>query len=126
MLRGLADLAGGVVEQRLLLLRVHVAEQIARLLPVIVVHPVIPMGSHALERERRLGKIRLVVPEPRAVRMIGERAAQIAVSAQLAVAVVAAERAFRGIDRDVVEIDAEPITLCVAIGEQPSLQHFVG
>ena len=66
--------------------RVHVAEQIARLLPVIVVHPVIPMGSRALERERRLGKIRLVVPEPRAVRMIGERAAQIAVSAQLAVA----------------------------------------
>src|SRR5882757_3939071 len=40
VLGGLADLAGRVVEQHLLLLRIHLPEQIARLLPVIVIHPV--------------------------------------------------------------------------------------
>jgi hypothetical protein len=41
---------GGVVEENLLLLSCHQAEEIAWLLPVIVVHTVVPMGGVALDR----------------------------------------------------------------------------
>jgi hypothetical protein len=47
----LADLAGGVVEQRLLLCRIHLPEQVARLLPVIVIHAVIPVRGGAGDLE---------------------------------------------------------------------------
>jgi hypothetical protein len=53
VLRSLADLAGGVVEQRLLLCRIHLPEQVARLLPVIVIHAVIPVRGGAGDLERR-------------------------------------------------------------------------
>src|SRR3981081_1477759 len=43
VLRRAADLAGRIVEQRLLLGRAHLAEEIARLLVVIVVDTMIPM-----------------------------------------------------------------------------------
>src|ERR1700748_2542521 len=39
---------------------------------------------------------------------------------------IAVEWTLRRIDRDVVMIDAEAVTLCIAIGAQPSLQHLVG
>src|SRR6266446_4168436 len=56
-----------VLEQQLLLRRRHLPEQISRLFPMIVVDAVVPVRCFPFERERRLGKIRLVVPEPRAV-----------------------------------------------------------
>ena len=62
MLGGLADVAGRVVEQDLLLLRIHLPEQIAGLLPVIVIHPMIPVGGGAFDLERRLVELRLVGP----------------------------------------------------------------
>src|SRR6202048_3193565 len=123
---GVAHRPRRVLEQHLLLLRRHLPEQVAGLLPVVIVDAVVKMGRVALDRHRRLGEIRLVIPEPRTVRMIIERSAQISVGAHLAVAVVAVKRAFWGVDRDVVEVDAEPVTLRVAIGEQPGLKHFVG
>src|SRR6266446_5784330 len=49
--------AGGILEQRLPLRRSHLAEQIARLLPVVVIHAMIPMGPVAVHRHRRLGEI---------------------------------------------------------------------
>src|SRR5712671_4583573 len=55
--------AGGVLEQRLLLRRGHLAEQVAGLLPVVVIHAMIPMRPVAVHRRRRLGEIRLIVPE---------------------------------------------------------------
>src|SRR5258708_12862797 len=39
---------------------------------------------------------------------------------------VALERAFWRVDRDVIEVDAEPVALGVAIGEQAPLEHLVG
>jgi hypothetical protein len=43
MLRGAANLAGAVVEQGLPLFGIHHAEQIARLLEVVIVDPVVPV-----------------------------------------------------------------------------------
>ena len=122
----IAHRAGGVLEQRLPLRRGHLAEQIARLLPVVVIHAMIPMRPVAVRRHWRLGKIGLIVPELGAVGVEGERATQIAVRPHLPVAMIAVERAFRRIHRDMVEVDAEPVTLRVAVGEQPRLQHLVG
>src|SRR5437899_5444634 len=53
--------AGGILEQRLPLRRSHLAEQIARLLPVVVIHAMIPMRSVAFLRHLRLGEIQLTV-----------------------------------------------------------------
>lgn len=49
VLGGSAKSAGGIVEKNLLLLSCHQSEQIAWLLPVIVVHAVVPMGGVALD-----------------------------------------------------------------------------
>src|ERR1700736_1528072 len=119
---GVAHRPRRVLEQQLLLYWRHFSEQVAGLFPMVVVDAVVPVRRFALDRHRRLGKIGLVVPEPRAVGIVSERSAQIAVGAHLAVAVVALERAHRCVDGDVVEIDAEPVALGVAIGEQPPLE----
>src|SRR6266481_9685100 len=101
----------GVVEEGLLLGRCHHPEQVAWLLPMVILDAVVPMRRIALDRQRRLREIGLVVPKSCTVGIVSERSAQIAVGAHLAVAMVALERAFGGIDRDVVEIDTEPIAL---------------
>src|SRR5882757_11019246 len=115
-----------IFEQQPLLLRGHLPEQISGLLPMVVVDAVVPMRRVALDRHWRLGKIRLVVPQPRAVGMEGKGPPQIAVGAHLAVAMVALKRAFGRVDRNMVEVDADPVTLGVAVGEQASLKHLVG
>src|ERR1700726_1135397 len=69
--------AGGVVEQRLPLRRSHLAEQIARLLPVVVVDAMVIMRPVAVHRHRKLGEIGLIVPQPVAVWIEGEGAAEI-------------------------------------------------
>src|SRR5882757_655295 len=114
---GVAHRPRRVLEQRLALSRIHLAEQVARLLPVIIVDAMIEVRRFALDRHGRLGEIGLVVPKSCTVGIVSERSAQIAVGAHLAVAVIALERAFGGIDRNVVEIDTEPVALGVAIGE---------
>ena len=80
-----------------------------------VIDAMLPMGGIARDGHRRLREIRLVFPEPPAVGMIVGRSAQIAVGAHLAVTVIAVDRAFGRVDRDVIEVDAEPVTLRVAI-----------
>src|SRR5258705_7031380 len=92
---------------------------------MIVGDAVVPMRRVPLDRHWQLGKIRLVVPESCAVGIVSECSAQIAVGAHLAIAVIAEERALWGIDRDMVEVDADPVTLRFAIGERPPLQHLV-
>src|SRR5438477_7939824 len=90
----IAHRAGGILEQRLPLRRGHLAEQIARLLPVVVIHAMIPMRPVAVHRHWRLGKIGLIVPELGAVGVEGERATQIAVRPHLPVAMIAVTRAY--------------------------------
>src|SRR6195256_2029487 len=92
---------------------------------MVILNAVVPVSRIALDRQGRLGEIGLVIPKPCAVGVESERSAQIAVGAHLAVAMVAVERAFGRVDRDMVEVDAEPVALGVAIGEQPPLEHLV-
>src|ERR1700737_4473832 len=49
VLRGAANLTGGIVEQRLLLRRRHLAEEIARLLPMIVVDTMVPVRGRSFD-----------------------------------------------------------------------------
>src|SRR6266850_8134712 len=49
-----ADLASRIVEQRLTLSWAHLAEEIARLLVVIVVDTMVPMRGPTFDRQRRL------------------------------------------------------------------------
>src|SRR5882724_12852880 len=66
--------AGGVLEQRLLLRRSHLAEQVARLLPVIIIHAMVIVRPVAVHRHRKLGEIGLIFPEAGAIGVEGERA----------------------------------------------------
>src|ERR1700729_334878 len=122
---GVAHRPRRILEQQELLRGRHFSEKVAGLLPMVIVDTVVPMRRIAFDRHRRFGEIGLVVPKPRAVGVEGKRVAQVAVGAHLAIAVVALERALGSVDRDMVEIDAEPIALGVAIGEQSPLEHLV-
>lgn len=61
---GVAHRARRVVEKRLALGGRHHPEKIAWLLPVVVLEAMIPMPRVALERQRRLGEVGLVLPQP--------------------------------------------------------------
>src|SRR4030088_135658 len=116
VLRRAADLAG----------RAHLAEEIARLLVVIVVDTMIPMRGRSFDLQRRLVKLRLVDPLAQAIGEVGRSSAEVAVRAHCAVAVIAVERAFRCVDRDVVVIDSQAVALRISIREEARLQHLVG
>jgi hypothetical protein len=119
VLARIAHRAGRVLEQRLLLGGCHQAEKIARLLPVITIDAMIAVRRLTPRSAMALGEIGLIVPQPVAVGIEAEGAAKIAVGAHLAVAMIALERALRRVDRDVVEVDAKPVALRVAIGKEP-------
>ena len=91
------------------------AEEIARLLPVIVIHPVIPMGGRAVNLERRLIELRLVYPFAAAIGEVGRRCPEIAVGAHGAVPMIAVEWTFRRVDGNVVVVDTEAIALRVSV-----------
>src|SRR5690606_18047207 len=83
------DGAGGVVEQRLLLLWRHQPEQGPRLLEVvIVVGAVVVTVGAACQRQGRFGVVRLRLPVAVAVGGVARHAPLVAVDAHLAVTVV--------------------------------------
>src|SRR3546814_19531108 len=85
---GVAQGAGGVIEQGLLLCGAHLPEQVARLLVVVVVDAMIPPGRVALYLERRLDKGLISIhPRPLAVGQVGRLGAEIAIGPPSAVAV---------------------------------------
>src|SRR4051794_6972500 len=81
-----AHCAGGVVEEPLLLVGRHQTEKITRLLPVIIIDAMVIMRPVAVHRHWQFGEVGLIVPQPVAVGIKGQRAAEIAVSAHFAVA----------------------------------------
>src|SRR6267142_400046 len=91
LMRSAADLASCIVEQRLTLSRAHLAEEIARLLVVIVVDTMVPMRGRTFDRQRRLVKLRLVGPLAQAIGEVGGSSAEVAVSAHRAIAVIAVD-----------------------------------
>ncbi len=83
------------------------------------------MVGGTVDGQRRLTVVRLFLPFAVAVRLIAQRAAEVAIDPHRTVPVVAVEWAFRRIDRNMGVVDAEPVTLGIAVGEQSSLQHLV-
>src|SRR6201981_3001308 len=125
LLRDAIHCASRVDEEPLLFLRRHLPEEIARLLPVIVLQPVVIVISVAVEREGRLSVFRLVVPQSLAIRVISRRRSQVSICAHLAIAVIGVEWTLRRVNRDVIEVNTEAISLGVSIREQPALEHLV-
>src|SRR5712671_5703826 len=82
--------------------------------------------SVAFERERRLSVLRLVVPQSLAIRVISRRRSQVSISAHLAIAVIGVEWTLRRINRDVIEVNTEAVSLGISVREQPALKHLVG
>ncbi|MPN43794.1 hypothetical protein SDC9_191355 [bioreactor metagenome] len=126
-LRRIAHGAGGVIEEALLLVGLHQAEEIAGLREVVAVLAVVPVVGHAFDGQRRLTVIRLFIPLAVAVGLVAEGGAVVAVDAHGAVAVVAVERALGRIDRNLVVIDAEPVERLGAVGTDHVLgQNQIG
>src|SRR6267378_8165030 len=81
--------------------------------------------SVAFERERRLSVLRLVVPQSLAIRVISRRRSQVSIGAHLAIAVIGVEWTLRRVNRDVIEVNTEPVSLSICIREQAALEHLV-
>src|SRR5690606_19370088 len=111
----------------LLLGRRHQPEQRAGLRIVVIIDPVAPaVGGLAVQRQRRLGRGGGFAPLAETVRLVVDRAAQVAVYASRAIAMEAMEGATRCIDRYLVMIDAQPVAMRVAVRAKAALQHLVG
>src|SRR5271170_335697 len=121
LLRG----ASRVVKEKLLLLRGHFAEEIARLLPVILLQPVVIVVGVAFKRKWQVSVFRLVVPQSLAVRVVSRRRSEVSICPHLAIAVIEVELALRRIHWDVIEGNTEAVSLGISIREQPALEHFV-
>ena len=99
LLRGITHGAGGVVEEHLLLCRIHGPEQCARLgVVVVIVFAVAPVVGRAIESQRRLAAVRLLLPLTVAVGFIAERAAVIVVYSHGTIAMEAVDRTARTVD----------------------------
>src|SRR4030081_1144747 len=83
------------------------------------------MISVAFERERRLSVLRLVVPQSLTIRVISRRRSQVSICAHLAIAVIGVEWTLRRVNRDVIEVNTEPVSLSIAIREQAAVEHLV-
>src|ERR1700746_3376457 len=83
------------------------------------------VSSVTFDRERRISVFRLVVPQSLAIRVISSRCSQVSICAHLAIAVIGEEWTLRCVDRDVIEVNAEAVSLGVSIREQAALEHLV-
>src|SRR5258708_12671802 len=81
--------------------------------------------SVAFERERRLSVLRLVVPQSLAIRVISRRPSQVSICAHLAIAVIGLEWTLRRVNRDVIEVHTEPVSLGISIREQAAPHHLI-
>src|ERR1700753_2464310 len=122
ILRGTHYIARGVLKENRTLRGIHQSKKISRLFPMIVVDAVIPMVGGTLDRARRFSVLWLVVPEPFGIWIVVLSTAEVSVGTHFAITVIRVEWTFGGIDRNMVEIYSETISLSVSIREESSLQ----
>src|SRR5258708_1362798 len=77
------------------------------------------------ERERWFRVLRLVVPQPVAIRVVTQRSSQVSICAHLAIAMKGHKWALRRIYRDVIEVHAKAVSLGISIREQATLERLV-
>ena len=105
----------------------HQLKEPPRLLPVVgVVLVEAEVLGIARQAQRRLGKLGLGLPLAKAVGLVVQGAAVVAVHPAHAVAVVAVHRAARGVHRDLMVVGAQAVALRVGVVGQARLQHAVG
>ena len=120
-------LRGCVVAGGFLVVIAHQSPQFAGLGVVIVVILALVIVIHlAMQLHGRLFQLGRFFPFAKTVRLISYCAAEIAVGAHLAIAMIGMEGTLGHIDGYEVIVDTETVTLRVAIGEEPALKHLVG
>src|SRR5690606_21561773 len=107
------DGACRVIEQGLLLLVVHQAEQIARLREVVGVFAVVPVVCCAFDRQRRFAELGLFLPFTLRIGFVARDASVVAIDTHGAIAVIAMVGALWGIDRNLVVVDTQAVALGV-------------
>src|SRR3546814_1204920 len=85
----------------------------------------VPVIGRTFNGQGRFAVVGLLLPFALGIGFVGGNAAMITVDTHGAIAMIAMERAFGCIDRNLVVIDTQAIALGIAIGKQPGLQHFV-
>ena len=125
-LRRITQGASSILKKYFLLSGFHQAEKQTRLgVVIIIVLSEIPMVGGTFQLERRLGKIRLLLPIAITIRFVTRCTSLIAVNTHSAIAMKAVNGEARSVNRDKVMIDSQPVTLSITIGEKPALQHLV-
>src|SRR3546814_7245316 len=85
----------------------------------------VPVIGRTFNGQGRFAVVGLLLPFALGIGFVGGNAAMIAVDTHGAIAMIAMERAFGCIDRNLVVIDTQAIALGIAIGTLPGLQLFV-
>ena len=126
-LGGIAHGAGGILKQHLLLGLAHQAEELAGLGVIIaVILAEIPAVRRTGQIQGRILVFGLLLPFAKAVGLVADGGAVIAIHAHLPVAVGGMCRGMLGaVDRDLVVIDTQAVALGIAIGEEAALQHLI-
>ena len=124
---GIAHGTGGIFEQELLLLGRHQAEKVTGLAVIIVVVLTLVVVVHrATYLQGWFFHLGTVLPLTEAVRLVADGASVVAVHPHGSVAMIGMERTARTVHGNLLQVDTEPITLGIAIGEETALQHLVG
>ena len=119
--------ARGVLEEDLLLGWAHQAEELAGLGVIVgIVLAEVPGPCRTGDREERLSVFRLLLPFAKTVGLVADGRTGVAVHAHLPVAVRGVRKTSGTVDRDLVVVDAQPVALCVPVGEEAPLQHLIG
>ena len=83
------------------------------------------MVGSTFQFERRLGKIRLLLPVAIAVGFVTGRAPLIAVNPHQPIPVEAIDRAPRRVHWNQMMVHSQALALRIAVGEKPALQHLI-
>src|SRR5471032_596715 len=98
-------------------------EQQTRLSEIVIVFAVIPVIGSPFNGQRWFAEVRLLLEQTGAVWLIGDAVAAVTVHTHGTISMIIMERTFWRIDRDLMMVYAQTVTVRVAVGEQASLQH---
>ena len=79
------------------------------------------MVGLAFKGERRLPEVGLLLPFTVAVRLVAKSSTVVTIHPHLAVAMEGVHRAARCVYRDQVMVNAQPVSLGITVGKEPSL-----
>src|SRR5690554_6937 len=116
-----ANLRSSVIEKQLSFFCSHQSEQVTGLGKIILILPMVIVKSRSFQFKRRFGIFFLFLPLSIAVWLIMNGGTFISVYPHCSVPVEIMEWTFWFIDRNLIVVHPQPVTLGIAIGEQSGL-----